>query len=73
VLESYLCCFNVIGFAIYAKMHFSYVSQFAFQIPMLMLIQEDVSPKQCVEHLITKKIEIAQCHISHLPFLGEIQ
>jgi hypothetical protein len=35
-------------------MYFSYVSQFAFHIPVLMLIQEDVSPKQYVEHLITK-------------------
>jgi hypothetical protein len=35
-------------------MHFSYVSLFAFQISVPMLIHQDVSPRQCVEHLITK-------------------
>jgi hypothetical protein len=35
-------------------MHFSHVSQFAFKIYVLMLIHQDVSLRQCVEHLITK-------------------
>jgi hypothetical protein len=51
-------------------MHFSYVSQFAFQIPVLMLIQEDVSPKQCVEH--QNKIEMAQGHISLSIMCGDV-
>jgi hypothetical protein len=35
-------------------MHFFYVSQFALQIHVLMLIHQDVSERQCVVHLITK-------------------
>jgi hypothetical protein len=38
----------------YTHMHVSYVSQFALQIPMLMLIHKDVSQKQCDVPLITK-------------------
>jgi hypothetical protein len=35
-------------------MHISYVSHFALQIPMLMLIHQVVSQTQCVVHLITE-------------------
>jgi hypothetical protein len=42
------------GRAIYTHMHFSHVSQFANQIHVFMLIHQDVSPRQRVEHLITK-------------------
>jgi hypothetical protein len=35
-------------------MHISYVSQFALQILMLMLIHQVASQRQCVVHLITE-------------------
>jgi hypothetical protein len=38
-------------------MHFSHVSQFAIQIHVLTVTHQDVSPRQCVEHLITKTLK----------------
>jgi hypothetical protein len=38
----------------YTHMYFSRVSQFALQIPMLMLIHQYASQIQCVVHLITE-------------------
>jgi hypothetical protein len=46
-------------------MHFSYFSQFAFQIHVLMKIQDDVSPKtMCWAFNHQNKLEMAQGHIS---------
>jgi hypothetical protein len=47
-------------------MHFSHVSQFAFQIFVPMLIHQDVSLRRYVEHLITKTNR--NCPRAHFPF-----